>query len=666
MAETSTIQFHRDARADYLSAWTDAGGPAREQPAAGEAAFYLLEHTWALYLATDDRSVIDELATLRPAELAKHACDWLIGITLVEDSRRLLQLDVLDPDQMMEIEMIVLRRHAIQNVISLARELADFSNAEQRRLAAEAVCTAAELDDVLLSRPDVVSVASRICEPVLSDIVVELNPKVYWWLYWARDLDRAFDTTPLPRSITAQMMPVATTSGGIAGEDEIPSVVAFNGASLPYPMTARLNSKDRPANGIARERVRDNQWWYGESRLRERVRGAAFIELSIGGRQCRLAHSCIGKDGRPTHSFKFMDSRDRDYWCELRGHDVEIELVTAGDTLVEADFADDPETPPELVGDATVGVNLGAMIKREGRTLFDAYIFVDWSACGKSRQGRDSIWFAEGAFDDDGALTIRKVENPATRKWAEKLILERLIEHGQRGARVLIGFDFPYGYPNGWSTALNVSGNDWIAIWDLLANRVHDGADNANNRFDLADALNAHGALGDSPYWGRPVGLAHALRNLPAGKPTSLQNGGVVEFRAIEQQLRREGKFPKSVWQLYGNGSVGSQAMVGIPVLHRLRHNEVLRDYSRVWPFETGWMFAMQDGPCVLHAEIWPGAIPTDLTLHNVKDAAQVISYVRWAAVHDVQGTLAARFNPFASGAIAVPPIRRIEGWILR
>jgi hypothetical protein len=43
------------------------------------------------------------------------------------------------------------------------------------------------------------------------------------------------------------------------------------------------------------------------------------------------------------------------------------------------------------------------------------------------------------------------------------------------------------------------------------------------------------------------------------------------------------------IWKLFGNGSVGGQALLGIPRLSALRNDEVLEPVFRVWPFETGF-----------------------------------------------------------------------------
>ena len=82
----------------------------------------------------------------------------------------------------------------------------------------------------------------------------------------------------------------------------------------------------------------------------------------------------------------------------------------------------------------------------------------------------------------------------------------------KRGRRVLAGFDFPFGYPA--SVAQRLTGRaEALALWRWLAERIEDGADNANNRYAVAERINdAWGGIG--PMWGRPAHLS--LPGLPA------------------------------------------------------------------------------------------------------------------------------------------------------
>ena len=83
-----------------------------------------------------------------------------------------------------------------------------------------------------------------------------------------------------------------------------------------------------------------------------------------------------------------------------------------------------------------------------------------------------------------------------------------------------------------------------------------------------------------------------------------------------------------STWKLFTAGSVGSQALLGIPHLARLVNDPSLRDKTSVWPFETGFKLPHRSQAMIVHAEIWPGMFDVDLTRHETKDAAQVLSVV--------------------------------------
>src|ERR1051325_3015336 len=79
--------------------------------------------------------------------------------------------------------------------------------------------------------------------------------------------------------------------------------------------------------------------------------------------------------------------------------------------------------------------------------MFDSFVIVDWSAASQPKMGRDSIWIC--AVDRDGAE--RLVENPRTRHSAKNLLGELLSDATARSERVLLGFDFPFGYPAGFA-----------------------------------------------------------------------------------------------------------------------------------------------------------------------------------------------------------------------
>jgi hypothetical protein len=301
-------------------------------------------------------------------------------------------------------------------------------------------------------------------------------------------------------------------------------------------------------------------------------------------------------------------------------------------------------------------------------TLFDAYLVVDWSAKSSrspKRPSRDAIWVGDRVVADDvcGATYFR------TRRTCEEHLRDRLLELTAAGRRVFIGFDFPYGYPTGFAAAIGLDGDapPWRLGWNELTRLIEDNEVNANNRFAVASALNlrCHGVeLG--PFWGCHDGIQEAaLDQYAPAYPYPVGAGHLLE-RKRQTEDRLGGVQP--TWQLWGNGSVGSQTLVGIPVVARLRDDPRLKSISRVWPFETGFGLEpiAQETPFVLHAEIWPGVIKSTVSdSMPIKDQAQVCAMVDWLAKLDAENELSPLFGrPEELSDESLKKVLDEEGWI--
>ena len=123
---------------------------------------------------------------------------------------------------------------------------------------------------------------------------------------------------------------------------------------------------------------------------------------------------------------------------------------------------------------------------------------VDWSAANVPRLGRDSIWLCRR--DDDG----ENVVNTPTRHAARVLLTEWLAAARERGRRVLLGFDFPFGYPAGFAARLGLVGPAMARGLGRDRALMVDDENNRNNRFDVAEALNRRISGGAFPFWGCP------------------------------------------------------------------------------------------------------------------------------------------------------------------
>jgi len=267
---------------------------------------------------------------------------------------------------------------------------------------------------------------------------------------------------------------------------------------------------------------------------------------------------------------------------------------------------------------------------------FDSVLMVDWS--GGNDRGpspkKDAIWACLGRGGRTEAPVYLR-----NRIVAEAWIGETIAAERAAGRRVLAGFDFPFGYPAGFAQVLTGS-DDPRALWRWLAARIED-APKANNRFDVAAEMN-RACPGIGPFWGN--GLRRDIADLPR-KGTARTFRWSPERRAAEREAGAKGAF--TCWQLSGAGAVGSQVLMGLPVLERL----AARFDAAVWPFEPL-------GAPVALVEIWPsllaGAIRTEERPGEIRDAVQVRVLAR-----AVSALTAERLGRMLS--VDAPE----EGWIL-
>lgn len=293
--------------------------------------------------------------------------------------------------------------------------------------------------------------------------------------------------------------------------------------------------------------------------------------------------------------------------------------------------------------------------------LFKAYIVVDWSAASRPTTGADSIWIGVMKRDVRFRLIFESY-NPATRAAAETQLIAILDDLAKRGERALLGFDFPLGFPRGLSAGLKLPGeHPWRAVWDQIDKMVKDKADNTNNRFGVASEINRRLTGGPFPFWGVPP--KDALTTIQPKRPREHTADDLPEFRHTEKAAK--GASP--VWKLYYNGSVGGQAILGLPLLRRLKLAR--GDAMRVWPFETGWKaLGEQDlqGVDLVAAEVYPSLIKAQAQPGEVKDLAQVRAVCEHFAKLDETGKLAPLFAaPKDTAEDVVSEVEREEGWIL-
>jgi hypothetical protein len=238
------------------------------------------------------------------------------------------------------------------------------------------------------------------------------------------------------------------------------------------------------------------------------------------------------------------------------------------------------------------------------------------------------------------------------------LLAELLAEAVAAGERVLLGCDFPFGYPSGFAAGLGLLGAAWRAVWDEIAAHIEDDERNRNNRFAVATAFNRRISAGAAPFWGCPaawsgphLGRKHHRRH---------DEIGLAERRLIDLYVPST----QPCWKLLGTGSVGGQALTGIPVMRALRDDPRWVAEARIWPFETGLRPPVGTG--IVMAELYPSLWRVVPRPGEPKDAAQVRDVARFLAARGGAGELPRLFyaDPGLSPAERLA-VEREEAWTL-
>lgn len=224
----------------------------------------------------------------------------------------------------------------------------------------------------------------------------------------------------------------------------------------------------------------------------------------------------------------------------------------------------------------------------------------------------------------------------------------------ERKGNTLLTFDFPFGYPHGSS----LRGARDAA--QLIASQMMDTETDFNNRFEVGDILNQKISNKSGPFWGHPK--SQSFDNLTWYKPP-FAHGNFQEWRLCERLLRLEGKKIMNVWQLLGQGSVGSQTLTGLSRLHEYCRREEIRNKIQFWPFETNWDHNLEG---IILAEVWPSLNNYSEIEHPIKDARQVLACLQWLKQKNDTGQIRDFFKaPNSLSIEEQDQCRTEEGWIL-
>ena len=213
--------------------------------------------------------------------------------------------------------------------------------------------------------------------------------------------------------------------------------------------------------------------------------------------------------------------------------------------------------------------------------LFDSFVIVDWSAASHA-EDRPRQHLDLPPCDRDGAETL--LENPPTRHAREDAARANCSRMRRRAASACCsGSIFRSAIPPASPRGSGSPAPPWRAVWDEIAALLEDDENNRNNRFDGRRRVQPARVRRRVSVLGLP-GAASPTNFSARSTITATPRDGLAEKRLIDTWM--VGAQP--CWKLAYTGSVGSQALTGIPVVRALRDDPRWADRARIWPFETG------------------------------------------------------------------------------
>ena len=196
------LRYHAHMLASWLARTSPDKEPARGEATQEEVAFEILRHCALVQRYGGPDTLNDEMASVPPDVwhwLVLAAARYMETVAFEQQAQEIIRADALSDEDMEAAEDLLIMRDWCEAAWQLAREKVKDRIETDRNLVAalaRALSAISAGDELLRSRPDVIGVASRILEPFLQmahEAGTVLSPRDYWWMFEARQADRAFE-----------------------------------------------------------------------------------------------------------------------------------------------------------------------------------------------------------------------------------------------------------------------------------------------------------------------------------------------------------------------------------------------------------------------------------------------------------------------------------------
>jgi hypothetical protein len=281
---------------------------------------------------------------------------------------------------------------------------------------------------------------------------------------------------------------------------------------------------------------------------------------------------------------------------------------------------------------------------------FDGFVAIDWSGAFRNYDG------IAVAICRLGGTAPKLVKAPGAR-WRRKTIADWLTSQLGSGKRLLIGFDFAFGFPfetdGGYLGGTAPGIDDIFSLWTLIEARSAGDPDFGCMRF-----------IGDTDYaslfWLRGPRPGHWIERKRR-----------TEFACAELTKTR----PDSLYKMLHSKQVGKASITGMRVLHHICTST--RGCVAIWPFEKVRTSAIVEIYPTMFRKMAAGAIAKIRSRHQLNAALGRIGSQPMRSIneafsdHETDALLSAAGVRKIAGDPAVwnprettsPRVQR-EGWI--
>jgi len=185
------IEHYKETLDDYIKFRNEKNKNVSPE----ESAYGILENSGLLFRYTNDKKYLESLNKLisEDKNLLEDAINYLNNSNIAERTKKVFDIEVINDSGLEEAEDIIAARDEYQAAIDCIRLVAQEtikSNEKLKDKFVRAIMKINKADMIILERPDIARVATRVMEQFIPMIKTEINKNNYWWFYDLREYDK--------------------------------------------------------------------------------------------------------------------------------------------------------------------------------------------------------------------------------------------------------------------------------------------------------------------------------------------------------------------------------------------------------------------------------------------------------------------------------------------